>query len=118
LNPLEKALREVPGIEVHSVGGDDVWFQVTCETGLMVLARAIDNRYGGPPRDKPWKIDVSCIDTLPGYIYHLHGPAEDDWPKKIAKNIEATMQFDWVIQHYGVGAVGCLKVWDDEKGQK
>jgi len=115
MNPLEKALRAVPGIDVHSVGGDNVWFQVTCQTGLMVVARAIDNRYGGPPRDKPWSIKVYCCDTLPGYTYCLEGPKKDDWEKKIAKNIMETLQNDHVIQHYGVGAIGCLKTWNEVK---
>jgi hypothetical protein len=118
MNVIEQALRAIPGIDVRSVGGeDDVWFQVTCQTGLMVIARAIDNRYGGPPRDKPWHIKVVCCDTKPGYTYCLEGPVNDDWAKKIAKNIMETLQDDHVMQHYGVGAVGCLKTWDEVKGE-
>jgi hypothetical protein len=120
---LVKAFERVPGLKVHSLplqvsesGTFSVWFEVDSPSALMVVTRAIDNRYGGPPRDKPWKIEVYCQDIQPGYAYCLHGSTENGWDDKIAKNIEGTLQDDAVMRHFNVGAVDCLKVWGERKG--
>jgi len=96
-----------------------VWFDVHNPTGLMVLARAIDNRYGGPPRmaGKEWFIEVHCTDVLPGYTYLLAssscGLDAYNWADRIADNIEDTLSRDNVVSHYKLCPRGALDVWEE-----
>ena len=119
------AIDKIPGIQVketscgHVTAPVCVWFDVVNPVGLMVLARAIDNRYGGPPRidGERWFIKVGCIDVLPGYTYSIEsskwGTNACEWATKIADNIEDTLSRDNVRVHYDIGAAGTMKIWEE-----
>jgi hypothetical protein len=76
---------------------------------LMIIARALDNRYGGPPRydvKNQWFIAVECTDSLPGYTFNLKSFNMDEhayqWAEKISENIEETLTSDNVLKYYGL----------------
>ena len=114
---LCEALRQIPSVsDVSYWGGEhneqflNIAFRISDPQSLMVIARAIDNRYGGPPcnrQSQNWFIYVDCSDTFPGYSYGLRSFCKTEyayvWASNIAINIRDTLSKANVLESYQVG---------------
>ena len=116
LSRLCEALNNIPFVNnARYWGGEhnpeylNVAFDLGDIKSLMIITRALDNRYGGQPRyeeSKNWFLYVECIDSEPGYVFGLRSFCKEEyayeWANRIADNIEDTLGRDNVLELYGI----------------